>query len=373
MTPELSAFQIVETCTAIKKQLKTLSSDGAKNIIYEIYYQNPSISQDWQMYAKGNTKEQGYEKFDESFDYITQHPNGAIRIRVVFKDSHYKPLADQSIPILSLTDRIAPPQQNMMPDQQPVSMPVQQTMPQPQQQQQSFGNIGTLLGLMGFSGLQGTDDSPMAALGAVLQVRDGLKDAQYERQDLMRKYEEKITENVGLKQKVEGLEKDVAEKDARIDKLEDENDDLQDRIEDLEEKLQQRETISGIGSIAIQKLAGSLIRRNPEKISSLLGISTEDMLGMIDGAAEQPAQAATQPIPTVEVEQDDPRTIALKPFIEFAKTLSDDDWQMLTTILDVFRSDARTIQAIMTLMQRAQQANGAQEEVEVQEPIELEE
>ena len=146
----------------------------------------------------------------------------------------------------------------------------------------------------------------MGGLGAILAVRDGLKDAQYERQDLMRKYEESITERTLLKEKVAALEAALAQKQKAVDSLQTENDNLQDDMDNLQQELQKRETISGIGSIALQKLAGNIVRRNPERVSRLLGISPEDMLGMINGE-EEPQTNSTQPttIPTVEVQQDD--------------------------------------------------------------------
>ena len=365
MQPELSAFQIVNACANIKKQYRTLSANGDKRIKYVIYYQNPSTSQDWQQYAAGDTKncdtpEHAFAQFDEAFDYATQHLRGAIRVRVVFMDSHSKPLSDQNIPIMTITDTITAPKN--MPDgaQTPVEGAVVPSYQQQQQQQpQGFTQagipgLGSVLGLMGFSGLNGADDSPMGALGAILQVRDGLKDAQYERQDLMRKLEEAITEKALLKEKVKGLEKDVKEKDDKITRLEDTNEDLEDEIETLKEELQRRETISGIGSIAIQKLAGNIIRRNPEKVSRLLGMSAEDMLGMIDGA-EEPAPAAPATIPTVEVEVEDdsPRKEQIREISEFCKGLSDEDWQAFMTIVDVFRQDSRTIGVVLGMMQHS--------------------
>lgn len=379
MQPELSAFQIVTACANIKKQYRTLSANGGKRIKYAIYYQNPSTSQDWQLYASGDPKdfdspEQAFAQFEEAFDYATQHLRGVIRVRVVFLDSHSKPLSDQNIPIMTLTDTIAAPKNT--PDGSAAPMDGGAVQPAYQQQQpQGFGQagipgLGGILGLMGFSGLNGADDSPMGALGAILQVRDGLKDAQYERQDLMRKLEEAITEKALLKEKVAGLEKDVKEKDAKIERLESDNEDMQDDIDQLKEELQKRETISGIGSIAIQKLAGSIIRRNPEKVSRLLGMSAQDMLGMIEGAEEEAEQAAPAPVPTVEVEQEDesPRKEQIREIGDFCRTMDDEDWQAFTTIIDVFRSDSRTIRAVLGMMQRS--AAGAVQDEE--QAVELE-
>lgn len=363
MQKELTPFEIVETCSAIKKQYRTLSADGSKKVIYKIYYQNPSTSQDWQQYASGCSREQALEQFDTDFDNATRNNKGAIRVRVVFSDSKNNILSDQKLPIQNIAESIpAPlaPTRSLFPDEPVVRMP------QPEAPKNDIlNNVGTLLGLMGFKGLDGADTSAeMGALGAILQVRDNMKDAQYERQDMLRKYEEAIAEKALLKEKINGLEGELTVKNKQIEKYKTENDELQDEVDELQEELQKRETVTGLGSIAIQKIAGNIIRKNPETVSKLLGISPEDMLGMIDGEQVEQVSGATSPIPNVEVEAETPRQQAIKPIMTFCDTLNDSDFNDLSAILQVFQNNPQTIKATMkwfiSASQRHEQAQATQ-------------
>ena len=357
MESQLSAFQIVENCLAVKQQLRALSADGTKRIKYVIYYQNPTTGTDWQQYTSGDTKVNSFEQFDTALDYVTQQLKNAIRVQIVFMDSHGKRLADPIIPLLSIANSVAAPQvRSVEPsaDGQVADMPVVGSEQSRTGSGNSFGsNVSGILGLLGFGGLSGDDDSPMGALGAIMQVRDGLKDAQYERKELMGKYEDAISERTQLRDKVSSLETSLQAKERELDGLQQRNEDLEDEIDDLRAELQKRETLTGFGSLAIQKLASNIIKRNPTKVSRLLGMSAEDMLGMIDGAEEVEPDTVQQDIPQVEVEDDSPRNVELKRFTDFAKGLSDDDFATLSTILQVFENNSQTISIVMGMMQHA--------------------
>ena len=293
MNNELTAKEIVTQIAAIKNWMRGLDESGL--VYYQMFAFNPTLSDAYQVYYKGdNKKEKIIEKFEREFDTLLNN-SSIVKVKITAKNSRTS-LGVMEMLIKPAYGNMYPaPRPEMQPEVKPKDLFSKEQLQQPQANPLlGIDNIGGLFGLA----FDETENlGKYGFLGNVLQLRDQTIERKYQDLERNQRLEKYIEENAVLKQQVRDKDNEILNLKNRVEKLEKKVNELDDEIYEYEKLNPQRNVISGLSSEVLTSAVLGLVKKSP-KISSLLGLNEEmDNNNNVAATMQQPY------IPNIEVEE----------------------------------------------------------------------
>lgn len=314
---------------------------------YEMFVVNPILSSEPHSMFRGNNRELGkgssYCTFEEHLDTLLDNPDiASIRVKIWGqKKSDEK--ADLTITIRTpYNDRgVVRYYEQQVPTQEkekPASS-VQQTS----SQHSDINSVQSLISLLGLGGLVdgglgSINQDATGGLCAILDVRDKLKEQEFER---IRQDERSLI----AKQSLANKDEEIAALKAQIRTLNDsynsrlleyqrqleENNRLmkkmQERCDEAEAEIERVNPNNSVFGVALSGLLANcgqmLIRRNAGLLGGLMGIDKDTITAMLDGSddtsdSEEPNSISPEAAPVVEVQVAQPTDIIAPEVIQIS-------------------------------------------------------
>ena len=354
---------------AIVEQRVSTAIENGKELRIDILVLNETVavgfqSRDSIYCTQGKTKTEIMGLYDNSIANILTNPNN-VAIQVSLRKTTGQALKNSEWTIC--TKRVITPtnliiQQPERPSGESEHEPNQQPQPQVQQptQQTQIGNLaGDFLKLLGFNAetsLNGFENKELGGLGAIMAVREQNLKNEFRQEREREKYENLLVEKSKLEEELKGVKKELDEERDYTAELEEQIDDLTDQIEQLE-KLKPENSLAGVSLVGAGiKIVENLARKHASFVGGLAGMSGDDFKKMLendDRAAVEQTSTAEQ-VNDVEVEPvaDDPRSKKIAEIDKFMRSLTDQEFDALFTLMGAFYNDHSIIQLTVENLQQ---------------------
>lgn len=343
---EVSTTEIIKKISSIKERIAGLDRSG--RVFYEIWAFIPSTSDEYQLFYKGNNKQDKiYTKFANELDVILNDSN-VVKVKITLKDSR-KHLGDMEITLKNAYPNNSPairpivlPPSSQISKNEKSDVPIAQNNQNNQQNNSPLGGIDMLFGLLNPE----VDESKYGLLGGIIKLREKSIEDKYEKQRQEDRLEKYIEENGVLKNDLARKELELQALKEKIQKSEDRIDDLEDELSEYERINPQRDVISGLGG----NILGKAILKMAEspKFSGLLGMLIDEETS--DKVTESPTKHSEEPTVAISVVDDSPRGKAMSEINKFLEQINDENFVDIYALLVHFASNVLDIKECLSFV-----------------------